>query len=446
MSEFVDTIYASSTAGLPAAIAVIRISGPKTRFVLETITGSCPTPRMALYRAIRDPSDNTVVDHGLVLWFPGPDSFTGEDSGELQVHGSRAVVAALLRVLAGLPGLRMADAGEFTYRAFVNGRMDLTAVEGLADLIAAETETQRRQALRQGEGRLGALYDGWRNRIVHARAMIEAELDFADEDDVPGSASDRIWPDLDSLAGEIEAHCGQSEGARSIRSGLSIVLQGAPNAGKSTLLNALSKRDAVIVSEEAGTTRDVVTVNMDLGGYLFLISDTAGIRDTGSKIEAEGVRRAVEAGRSADLVLWLRAWDAVDDARQPPPNPDIPCWVLVTKTDLIDSDEEQSRKPDELWISAHDGTGLADLESRLVNFAETHCGSGMEDLATRARHLEELTIAVSGLKTAVAAADAPLELRAEDLRTASDALGRLTGRIDVEELLGVIFSEFCVGK
>lgn len=446
MSEFRDTIYASSTAGLPAAIAVIRFSGPKTRFVLETMTGSCPAPRMASYRTIRDPSDQTVIDHGLVLWFPGPHSFTGEDSGEFQVHGSRAVVAALLRILAGFEGLRMADAGEFTYRSFVNGRMDLTAVEGLADLIAAETETQRRQALRQGEGRLGTLYDGWRNRIVHARAMIEADLDFADEEDVPGSVSDRIWPDLDHLAGEIEAHCDRSEGARSIRSGLSIVLQGAPNAGKSTLLNALSKRDAVIVSEEAGTTRDVVTVNMDLGGYLFSISDTAGIRDTRSKVEAEGVRRAVEAGKAADLVLWLRASDSADGDVRSPIDPEIPHWNLMTKSDLIDSEAKRSPVIGDLGISAQTGVGLADLETRLVDFARSHCGSGMEDLSTRVRHLEELGIAMTGLRTAVGSCEAPLELRAEDLRTASDALGRLTGRIDVEDLLGVIFSEFCVGK
>lgn len=446
MSDFVDTIYASSTAGLPAAIAIIRVSGPKTRFVLETMTGPCPAPRKASYRAIRDPSDCTVIDHGLVLWFPGPDSFTGEDSGEFQVHGSRAVVQALLRLLAELPGLRMAAAGEFTYRAFVNGRMDLTSVEGLADLIAAETEAQRRQALRQGEGRLGTLYEGWRNRIIHARAMIEAELDFADEEDVPGSVSDRIWPDLDSLAGEIEIHCGRSEGARSIRSGLSVVLQGPPNAGKSTLLNALSKRDAVIVSEEAGTTRDVVTVNMDLGGYLFLISDTAGIRDTGSKIEAEGVRRAVEAGKAADLVLWLQASDAREGDARPTTGSDIPVWTVVTKSDLIDSDAEQYMEIGDFRISAHKGMGLAALESRLVDFARTHCGSGMEDLSTRARHLEELGIVVAGLRRAVGFSEAPLELRAEDLRSASDALGRLTGRIDVEDLLGVVFSEFCVGK
>lgn len=446
MSGFMDTIYASSTAGLPAAIAIVRFSGPKSRFVLETMTGSCPTPRRASYRTIRDPSDRAIIDHALVLWFPGPNSFTGEDSGEFQVHGSHAVVAALLRILAQLPGLRMADPGEFTYRAFVNGRMDLTSVEGLADLIAAETEAQRRQALRQGEGRLGTLYDGWRNRIVHARAMIEAELDFADEEDVPGSVSDRIWPDLQTLVGEIEAHCSRSEGARSIRSGLSVVLQGAPNAGKSTLLNALSKRDAVIVSEEAGTTRDVVTVNMDLGGYLFLISDTAGIRDARSKIEAEGVRRAVEAGKSADLVLWLHAADSDESEIRPPADPVIPHWTLVTKADLIDSDAERSPDADDLLISAHLGAGLADLESRLVSFAQSHCGSGMEDLSTRVRHLEELGITIAGLKTAVGSDGSPLELRAEDLRTASDALGRLTGRIDVEDLLGVIFSEFCVGK
>lgn len=446
MTNYTDTIYAASTAGLPAAIAIIRLSGPKTRFVLETMAGSCPSPRKASYRAIQDPVDQGVIDHGLVLWFPGPDSFSGEDSGELQVHGSRAVVSALLRALSGIDGLRLAEPGEFTYRAFVNGRMDLTSVEGLADLIAAETEAQRRQALRQGEGRLGALYDGWRTRIVHARAMIEAELDFADEEDVPGSVSARIWPDMADLVSEIEAHCQRSQGARAIRSGISVVLQGRPNAGKSSLLNALSKRDAVIVSDEAGTTRDVVTVNMDLGGYLFSISDTAGIRDANSKVEAEGVRRAVEAGKSADLILWLSAADFDRPEEELPTDPAVLCWHLVTKSDLIDSDVKRSVEPERLLISAHSGSGLTDLESRLVEFARTQCGSGLDDLSTRVRHLEELDNAVTGLKAAAGAAEMPLELRAEDLRIASDALGRLTGRIDVEDLLGVIFSEFCVGK
>lgn len=451
----VDTIYAASTVGLPSAIAIIRLSGPQTRFAIETITGSCPEPRYAAYRVLKNPDDQTPIDRGLVLWFPGPESFTGEDSGEFQVHGSRAVVEALLGILRSLPGLRIAEAGEFTYRAFLNGKMDLTAVEGLADLIAAETETQRRQALRQGEGRLGTLYDIWRKDIVHARAMIEAELDFADEEDVPGSASDQIWPVLKNLGDAIRDHCAQSTRAQAIRSGLSVVLQGHPNAGKSSLLNALSKREAAIVSEEAGTTRDVVTVNMNLGGYLFAVSDTAGIREAGSLIEAEGVKRAVAAGRAADLILWLRDGDADGPDGFVPGYNDtqeatVPLWTLKSKSDLIDSDRKRpyadADPGADMYVSARNGEGLKTLESRLIAFAQSQCGTGMEDLSTRTRHFQELEITISALAAAIGNDKDPIEMRAEELRKASDSLGRLTGRIDVEELLGVIFSEFCVGK
>ena len=441
-----DTIYAASTAGLPAAIAIIRISGPKTRFVIETMAGSCPTPRFASYRTIRKPEDQSPIDRGLVLWFPGPDSFSGEDSGEFQVHGGPAVVAAMLEALSGIPGLRMAEPGEFTYRSFLNGKMDLTAVEGLADLISAETESQRRQALRQGEGRLGALYESWRKRIVKARAMIEAELDFADEEDVPGSVSTRIWPDLAALAEDIRLHLDSSGKARTLRSGISVVLQGRPNAGKSSLLNALSKRDAVIVSDEAGTTRDVVTVNMDLGGYLFSISDTAGIREAGSAIEAEGVRRALAAGETADLVIWLQGPDESDVTEAGVSRDDVPVWIVASKGDLIDSDTQRSFGSADLTLSAKTGAGLPELEAKLIEYAGTVCGTGMEDLATRGRHVEELRKSLLSLDTALAGDAMPIEVRAEDLRRASDALGRLTGRIDVEDLLDVIFSEFCVGK
>ena len=447
----VDTIYAASTAGLPSAIAIIRLSGPQTRFAIETIAGSCPEPRYAAYRVLRNPDDQTPIDRGLVLWFPGPESFTGEDSGEFQVHGSRAVVEALLGILRALPGLRIAEAGEFTYRAFLNGKMDLTAVEGLADLIAAETEAQRRQALRQGDGRLGNLYDSWRKDIVHARAMIEAELDFADEEDVPGGASDQIWPKLKQLECAIRDHCAQSTRAQAIRSGLSVVLQGRPNAGKSSLLNALSKREAAIVSDEAGTTRDVVTVNMNLGGYLFSVSDTAGIREAGSQVEAEGVKRAVAAGRAADLILWLKDGEEGEPDGLANGNDDleettVPVWMLRSKSDLIDSEQKQPEADVDMHVSAKDGDGLNRLENRLIAFAQSQCGTGMEDLSTRTRHFQELEAVVGALATAIGNAEDPIEMRAEELRKASDSLGRLTGRIDVEELLGVIFSEFCVGK
>ena len=447
MAGHEDTIYATSTKGLPAALAIVRVSGPKTRFVFETMIGRCPKPRYAEYVTIRDPRDESPIDRGLVLWFPGPNSFTGEDSGEFHIHGSKSVVGVLLASLSGLSDLRMADPGEFTYRAFLNGKMDLTSVEGLADLIAAETETQRRQALRQGDGRLGEQYGIWRNRIVHARAMIEAELDFSDEEDVPDSASVGIWSDLEALSDDIRAHCQQSSKSRAIRSGLSVVLQGRPNAGKSSLLNALSKRDAVIVSEEPGTTRDVVTIDMNLGGYLFSISDTAGIRETDSSIESEGVRRAVDAGRKADLVLWLM--DGVGLAVPGDPakvETDAPIWFVMSKSDLIDSVAERSVVHTDLMVSAMTGDGLPDLESKLVSFAEEYCGTGMENLSTRARHIEELQGTVTGLNAAISGDGKPLEMRAEDLRTASDCLGRLTGKIDVEDLFDVIFSEFCVGK
>lgn len=447
----VDTIYAASTAGLPSAIAIIRLSGPQTRFAIETITGSCPEPRYAAYRVLKNPDDQTPIDRGLVLWFPGPESFTGEDSGEFQVHGSRAVVDALLGILRSLPGLRIAEAGEFTYRAFLNGKMDLTAVEGLADLIAAETEAQRRQALRQGEGRLGSLYDSWRKDIVHARAMIEAELDFADEEDVPGGASDRIWPELKRLECDIRDHCAQSTRAQTIRSGLSVVLQGRPNAGKSSLLNALSRREAAIVSDEAGTTRDVVTVNMNLGGYLFSVSDTAGIREAGSLVEVEGVKRAVAAGRAADLILWLKdgvesGLDGLAHGNGDPEETTVPVWMLMSKSDLIDSERKQPMSDEGLYVSAKNGEGLNSLENRLIAFAQSQCGTGMDDLSTRTRHFQELEATVGALATAIGNVEDPIEMRAEELRKASDSLGRLTGRIDVEELLGVIFSEFCVGK
>ncbi len=452
MASDQDTIFALATPGLPAALAVVRMSGARTRFVFETMCGAVPDPRLAAYRSIADPETGDVIDRALVLWFPGPASFTGEDAAEFHVHGGPAVVRAILDALGRIAGMRMAEAGEFTYRAFLNGKMDLTSVEGLADLISAETESQRRQALRQGEGRLGSIYGGWRNRLIAARAMIEAELDFSDEDDVPTDTGSGMRSDLKNLADEIRGHINASSRSRAIRSGLSVVLQGAPNVGKSSLLNALSRRDAAIVSDEAGTTRDVVTVAMDLGGYLFSVSDTAGLRDTTSKIEAEGVRRSLEAGRRADLILWLDDGSkaSVRETNRFAINPDnsagAPVWRVASKTDLRPEDEDDTPFPPDIRISSQTGAGLDLLEQKLIAFGSTKLGNGGDDLATRVRHIDELQHTLTALDSALAHDNRPAELVAEDLRSASDALGRLTGRIDVEDLLDVIFSEFCIGK
>ena len=291
----------------------MRISGPGARFGLETLTDSLPEPRRASLRFIRTESGE-AIDRGLVLFFPGPESFTGEDVAEFHVHGGRAVVAALLAALSALPGFRAAEAGEFTRRAFHNQRMDLTQVEGLADLVAAETEGQRRQAMRQAEGVLGRLYDGWREDIIRARALIEAELDFPDEDDVPGSISDEAWAMVAALETEIADHLADRRGER-LRDGAEVVILGAPNVGKSSLVNAIARRDVAIVTAEAGTTRDLIEVRLDLGGYPVTLVDTAGLREAAGLVEREGIRRAEDRAARADLVLWLV------DATVPDPGP-----------------------------------------------------------------------------------------------------------------------------
>src|SRR5262247_1426491 len=298
-----DTIFALSSGRPPAAIAVIRVSGPRAGLALEQLIGRVPAPRRASLVRVRDPASAEVIDEGLALWFPAPRSETGEDMAELQVHGGRAVITAVLAALAKLPGLRPAEAGEFTRRAFENGRMDLTAVEGLADLVAAETEAQRRQAFRQLKGLLGERAESWRQRLIEALALVEAGIDFSDEDDVPEGTMARALELIQPLAEEI-SKAGAGQGER-LREGLRVAIAGPPNAGKSTLFNRLARREAAIVSPFPGTTRDVLEVHLDLGGYPVTVLDTAGIRETEDPIEREGVRRANEQAASADLVLWL---------------------------------------------------------------------------------------------------------------------------------------------
>ncbi|WP_245415347.1 tRNA uridine-5-carboxymethylaminomethyl(34) synthesis GTPase MnmE [Hoeflea marina] len=434
-----DTIYALSSGQVPAGVAVIRLSGPAVRFALETLCGAVPEPRAAVLKSIRF-QNGELIDRGLVLFFPAPASFTGEDCAELQLHGGRAVVDACCQALGALPGLRQAEGGEFTRRAFDNGKMDLTAVEGLADLIQAETAAQRRMALDQAGGALAAVYAGWAQRLTHARAMIEAELDFSDEEDVPNSLSEAVLRDMRDLSEEIGLHLSGMHWGEIVREGYRVALVGRPNSGKSTLLNRLADREIAIVSDEAGTTRDIVEVRLDLGGYLVILQDTAGLRDTTSAVEKEGIRRALQAVESADLVLYLVAPGMTHEgAEVHHPN------LLRVRT-MSDRTDGASPAEADISVSALSGAGVDQLVTIISNNIKEIGSSASPLSANRQRHRDLLNVCREELSLAATAIGAAIELRSEHLRLAGAALGRMTGRVDVEDLLGVIFSEFCVGK
>lgn len=440
--QFTDTIYALSSGALPAGVAVIRVSGPSTVEAIERLSGPLPQARTATLRTIRT-RNGEALDSGLVLYFPGPASFTGEDCCEMQVHGGRAVVHAILEQLAGIDGLRHAEAGEFSRRAFQNGKMDLVEVEGLADLIAAETEMQRRLALEHSGGGQSALYESWARRLTHARAMIEAELDFADEDDVPGSVSASIWKDMARLRCEIEEHIDQAGLAEIIRDGLKIVIAGEPNAGKSSLLNALAKRDVAIVTEIAGTTRDIISVDLSLAGFSVKLFDTAGLRETDEIVEREGIRRAHETIGRADLVLLLSDNPARFNVSEAIPE-NIPIIRVATK---IDRDDVSWLPSDaDIFLSTRTGAGVADLLEALGAYLPDLAGKTSLSMPSRKRHVDCLRQASAALERSLSATALGLDIQAEQLRVAGDALGRITGRVDVENLLDVIFSEFCIGK
>jgi tRNA modification GTPase len=444
MTSAHPTIFALSSGRLPAAIAVVRISGPHTRAGLEALIATLPAPRRAGLRKLRHPRTRDVLDEALVLWFPGPNTETGEDMAELHLHGGRAVVAAIMDVLARVPGLRPAEAGEFTRRAFENGRLDLTAVEGLADLVFAETEAQRAQAMRQFQGLLGGRAESWRARLIGALALIEARIDFSDEADVP---DDLIAPALQAareLIEEIDETLHDAHRGERLREGLVVAIAGPPNAGKSSLLNRLARREAAIVSPHAGTTRDVIEVHLDLGGYPVTLLDTAGIRESDDPVEQEGVRRARARAEAADLVLWVEEAGGTRAERRSELKNQL---YVQNKVDLVDSDSKQLLEPPEGFeISAIVGTGVDRLVAALADFARDALGSGEPVLVTRQRHRVNLQEALDALRRGVAVEGAQEELVAEELRLAARALGRLTGRVDVEDILDVIFRDFCIGK
>jgi len=438
-----DTIFALSSGALPAGVSVIRVSGPATASVVAALTGGIPEPRRAVLRTVRR-SDGEPIDRGLVTWFPGPASFTGEDCAEFAVHGGRAVVAALLAAIGALPGIRPAEAGEFTRRAFENGRIDLTAVEGLAGLIAAETETQRRQALRLADGALARRAEGWRSALIDARAMLEAELDFADEDDVPDTAGATVVAASIRIRDDIAVVLATAPRGERIREGFEVALMGPPNAGKSSLLNALAGRPAAIVTDIPGTTRDPIEVRLDLGGAAVTLVDTAGLREGAEAIEAEGIRRARDRGRAADLVIWLDE----DGAPQPADlGEDIEVVAIRSKCDRFGSDPRPSPRPGNFpaAISVATGEGIEALVAAIAERAGDRV-VGEPALVAHARQRHHLMEAVNALAPLDAAHGLAPEVIADMLRRAGDHLGRLTGRIDVEDVLGRIFSTFCIGK
>ncbi len=445
MFRATDTIFALSSGGLPSGVAVVRISGPACGPAVDALAGGRPQPRVAGLRAIRD-ATGEVLDRGLVLWFPGPASFTGEDVAELHLHGGRATVAAVLSRLGAMKGLRPATQGEFTRRAMIAGRFDLTQIEGLADLLAAETEAQRRQALRQSDGELRRLYEGWRDEMIAIRSLIEAHFDFGDEEDVPGDAVDVAWRKATELREAIRRHLDDGRRGERLLSGVEVVLMGPPNSGKSSLLNRLAGREAAIVTAEPGTTRDPIEVHLDLDGVPVTIVDTAGVRaEASGVVEAEGIRRAHRRGAGADLVLWLSAPDVVSEGDDAPA--DVPTWRIATKSDmrLAGSVDRGSEAGSVRRVSVRSGEGIDELVSALAVFARGSApGEGLGP--TRARHRRELEGVVSDLDAALSGGGRLLEVRAESLRAASDGLGRLTGAIGVEDLLDRIFGEFCIGK
>ena len=440
-------IYALATPAGRSAVAVMRLSGSGIRTVVEALAGELPPPRAArLTEFSTRPGSGTsggVIDRGLLLWFPAPQSYTGEDVAEFHLHGGRATVAAMVETL-GQRGLRAAEPGEFTRRAFHNGKMDLTQAEAIADLVDAETSGQRRQALRQMQGGLGEQFEGWRRRLIAAMALTEAVLDFSDEE-LPAGVEERVTSELLLLRNDISNYLGLQGRGERLRDGVRVAILGPPNAGKSSLLNALARREAAIVSTVAGTTRDVIEVHLDLVGVPTILADTAGLRQAADALEAEGVRRATAWGRGADLKILVGATDAWTSLYTPEVR------AVVTPGIIVVGNKADLKPVPPIWdglpviaVSVHSGEGMDALIERLTTEVSRLAGESEAPPLTRARHREGLSACIEAIDRGLG--EVATELRAEELRVAAQALGRLTGRIDVEDVLDALFRTFCIGK
>ncbi|MBE88137.1 MAG: tRNA uridine-5-carboxymethylaminomethyl(34) synthesis GTPase MnmE [Rhodospirillaceae bacterium] len=445
-----ETIYALASAPGRAGIAVYRLSGPQSSKVLAAITGlDLPKPRLATRCSVVDPINGEKIDDGLVLWFPAPRSYTGDDVVELHLHGGTAVRQRIFEILDRFYGLQMAEPGEFTRRAVLAGKIDFTEAEGLIDLIDAETDAQRRQALLQSRGVLGDLYNSWRDKLLPCLAHLEAAIDFPDED-LPEGVELAIGPTVKTLIQEIENHLEDGHRGERLRDGLKIAIFGPPNVGKSSLLNWLARRDAAIVSETAGTTRDVIEVHLDLGGFPVVLADTAGIRDAQSDVESIGIERTFQRAAESDLKIVVAAADQTSTPIHDIDIIDSETILVLNKIDLLEPDTDQITAGfgdfgENLYpVSVTHEAGLEKLVECLIKEVEKRLNTGTSPTITRHRHRRALRKCLDALKRARSQENS--ELCAEDLRLAVRFLGNLTGSVDVEDLLDIIFLDFCIGK
>lgn len=427
-----DTIYALASARGKAGVAIVRISGPLACEGLLPFVGRFGEARRAYLRKLRH--EGEVVDQALVIWFSEEASFTGEQVVELHLHGSTAIVGKVLAILDGIPGFRLAEPGEFTRRALMNGQLDLTQVEGLSDLIEAETEAQRRQAMKVFSGAIGQKVEGWRADLLRAAALLEAVLDFADED-VPVDVKPEVRSLMERVLADLRAEKAGFGAAERIRDGFEVAILGAPNAGKSTLLNRLAGREAAITSEFAGTTRDVIEVRMDLAGLPVTVLDTAGLRVAADPVEAIGIQRALDRAQSADLRVFLRGGDG-----------DVP-EIDLQPHDLVVEGKADLGQGQGLSVSGKTGAGVEQLVEKISSILSAQSANAAT--ITRQRHRAAVSRAIEGLENAALMLSQPLageEIVAEALRSVIGDMNDLVGRIDVEDLLGEIFSSFCIGK